>query len=199
MESPTTTFDLLDRIRQGDRDAFTPLFESYRQRLFVWIHYKLSPDRRRPEDIEEILQETFLAACSDLAQFEYRSPGSFLRWLRRIAEHVIADEARAQSRQKRKVEPVRFRSETNPHGPEPMDSHTPSRLLAEREQVEAILRQLNSLPEQYREVILLSRMEGLTTLEISQRIGKTKQEVSMLLHRAIRRFREVRENNRGYP
>ena len=81
MTDPTPTFDLIERFRRGDQDAFATLFEKYRRRLAVLIHYRLPPDKRHAEDVDEILQETFLAAFEGLVQFEYRSPGSFLNWL----------------------------------------------------------------------------------------------------------------------
>src|SRR5574341_632839 len=123
MNSPTSTFGLLERFRRGDSQAFSLLFEKYRRRLAVLIHYKISPEKRHLLDVDEILQETFVAAFRDLGNFQYRSPGSFMNWLSRIADHVIVDAARYQSRQKRQAaEMVRFRSESNPAGPEPVDT-----------------------------------------------------------------------------
>jgi RNA polymerase sigma-70 factor (ECF subfamily) len=192
MTTPTTAFGLIERVKQGDRDAFTPLFEKYQRRLAVLIYYKLGEKKRRPEDVDEILQETFLAAYEDIDQFHYRLPGSFLNWLSRIADHVIVDEVRFQNRLKRNGgEVTRFRSETNPHGPDPVDSQTPSRFFAERQEVDALFEKLNALPPQYREVILLAKIEGLSTQEMSERLGKSRGEVALLLHRAIRKFREM--------
>ena len=97
-----------------------------------------------------------------------------------------------QKRQKRRAEEVvRFRSESNPAGPEPADSNTPSRLLAQEESVRALLERLNALPANYRDVILLAKVEGLTTLETAERLGKTREAVAVLLHRAVEKFREV--------
>ena len=191
MDAPTTTFGLIERFKQGDREAFTALFEKYQRRLAVLIHYKQRAEKRSPEDVDEILQETFLAAFEDMNQFQYRSPGSFLNWLSRIADHVIIDEARFQNRQKRRGDMTRFRSDTNPHGPEPADSLSPSRLMAQREEVDLLLEKLNALPEQYREVILLAKIEGLSTQEMAERLGKSREAVALLLHRAIQRFREM--------
>lgn len=192
METPTTAFGLIERIRQGDRDAFTPLFEKYQRRLAVLVHYKLSAAKQRPEDIDEILQETFLAAFEDFSQFQYRSPGSFLNWLSRIADHVIADDARFENRQKRRGgEMTRFRSDTNPQGADPEDSQSPSRVLAQRQEVESLLEKLNALPQQYREVILLAKIEGLSTQEMAERLGKSREAVALLLHRAVQSFRKI--------
>ena len=194
MESATSTFGLVERIKQGDREAFTPLFEKYRRRLAVLVYYKLNSDKRRPDDVDEILQETFLAAFQDLDQFEYRSAGSFMRWLSGIADHIIIDMARFENRQRRKpAEMLRFRSESNPNGAEPVNSVTPSRVLSQREAVEDLLKNLDALPEQYREAIVLAKIEGLSTLELAERLGKTREAAALLLHRAIQRFRELQD------
>ena len=194
MDMPTTTLGLIDRFRRGDRDAFTPLFEKYRRRLAVMIHYKLQPNTRRIEDVEDIVQETFCAAFEDLHAFEYRSPGSFLNWLSRIADHVIVDSARKRNRLKRRAEWTRFGSDTHPDGPNPLDSRSPSRVLIEQEQLKTLINTLNSLPEHYRQVILLAKIEGLSTKEMAERMGKPRETVALLLHRAIQRLRTLQDS-----
>jgi RNA polymerase sigma-70 factor (ECF subfamily) len=194
MDMPTTTLDLIERFRRGDREAFTPLFDKYRRRLAVMIHYKLRPEKRQIEDVEEILQDTFCAAFEDLQTFEYRAPGSFLNWLSRIADHVIIDSARRENRLKRRAQWTRFRSASNPDGANALDSRSPSRVLREQEELEALLAKLNSLPEHYRQVILLAKIEGLSTKEMSDRLGKPRESVALLLHRAIQRLRELRDS-----
>lgn len=192
MEPPTSSFGLIERYRDGDQEAFTALFEKHRRRLAVLIYYKLSENRRRSGELDDLLQETFFAASRDLGRFEYRSAGSFLRWLSRIADHVIADAARFESREKRDGgEPIPFRSESNPGGIEPVDTETPSRLLAQREAVEALLQRLEALPEDYRQAIVLAKFEGLTTPELAERLGRSRENAALLLHRALRRFREL--------
>jgi len=192
MEAPTTSFGLIDRFKQGDTQAFSLLFERYRPRLAVLIHYKLSPEKRHLIEVDDLLQETFLAAAQDIGNFQYRSPGSFLSWLSRIADHVAIDAARFHGRQKRDAgEVARFRSESNPQGPEPADTRTPSRLLAQKEAVRALLDRLNALPEDYRQAILLAKIEGLSTQEMAERLGKSRQAAAVLLHRAIQRFRQL--------
>jgi RNA polymerase sigma-70 factor (ECF subfamily) len=194
MGSPTSSFGLLERIREGDRAAFDLLFEKYRRRLAILIYYKLSSQLRRTADVDDILQETLLRAFRGIDTFHYRTPGSFLSWLSRIAEHVLVDTARFEARERRNAgEIVPFRSESNPAGPEPADIHTPSRVLAEKEGYSSLLARLDSLPEQYREVILLAKVEGLETAEIAERLGKSREATALLLHRAVGRFRSILE------
>ena len=193
---PTTTFDLLDRARAGGDDALSLLFERYRRRLVVLIQCKLGPEWRGRLDAEDLVQETLLRAYRDLAGFTYRSPGSFVHWLSAIADHVIADAVRYQDREMRRAqEIVRFRSASNPDGPEPVDATTPSRVFAQEERLGRLLKTFDELPEQYREVLMLAKVEGLTIEEISERLGKPRQAVSLLVFRAARRLREVLERD----
>lgn len=191
METPTTTPELVEKAKNADSRAFSQIFRKYRPRLAVLIHYRLGPELRRFGDVDDILQETFFRAFRDLASFKHESPGSFMGWLARIADHVIADMARAQSRKKRQVELVRFRSESNPAGPVPVDTKTPSRIFSEQEGLRRLLARLDSLPADYREVILLIKVEGLSTTEAAERLGKSNPAVSLLLHRAIKKFSTI--------
>ena len=195
MEQRTSTYDLIARIEQGDESAFTPLFEKYQKRLALLIHYKLGLELRRLVDVDDALQETFLEAFRDIERFRYEKPGGFLSWLSRIADHVIADAARFHARRKRRADLVRFRSEGTPEGAEPADSATPSRLLAEKESLQALIRKLDGLPEDYRRAILLAKVEGLSNAEMAERLGRSRESAALLLHRAIKRFRAIQEQD----
>ena len=193
MMDSTTTFTLLEQARAGNREALSRAFEMYRRRLVVLVHFKLSPRAQQFSEIEDIVQETMLRAFRDLEHFSYESPGCFLRWLSTIADHVIIDRIRYEWRARRAGEEVRFRSASNPAGAEPADSQTPSRLFAQQEAIERLLEQLSALPEDYRQIILMAKIEGLSTGEIAERLGKSRENVALLLHRAVKRFRAVRE------
>ena len=195
MAVPSSSSGLLERIRQGDEAAFDLLFKKHQHRLAVLIYYKLDRELRRFAEVDDILQETLLRGFRSLDSFEYRAPGSFLHWLSRIADNVIADTARFHQRQRRAGEEVPFRSESNPEGPEPADSHTPSRELREQQGVAALLARLDALPAHYREVIVLAKIEGLSTAEVASRLGKSREATALLLHRAVARLRALLEQD----
>ena len=189
MEATTSTFTLLEKAKAGDEAALSQVFEQYRRRLAVLVHFKLSPHARERTEVEDVVQETCLRAFRDVNRFTYRTPGSFLRWLSSIADHVIVDRVRYQHRDRRAGDEVPFRSESNPLGPEPADTKTPSRLLGQQEAVDRLLERLNELPEDYRQAILLARIEGLSTAEMAERLGKSREQVALLVYRAVKRFR----------
>jgi RNA polymerase sigma-70 factor (ECF subfamily) len=193
----TSTFDLIERFREGDDAAFSQLFRKYRPRLAVLVRYKLSESLRHRVEIDDILQEVFLEASRDIGNFSYRSPGSFVSWLSRIADHVIADLARAQARQKRDAgELVRFRSESNPLGPEPIDAATPSRILDQNERAERLFARLEALPPDYRNAILMAKVECLSSAEIATRLERSREAVAVLLCRALQRLRTLQASER---
>jgi RNA polymerase sigma-70 factor (ECF subfamily) len=189
MDSPTSTFALLEQAKGGDEQALSRAFERYSRRLAVLIHYKLSPHAREFSEVDDLVQETCLRAVRDLDRFTYQSPGSFLGWLSAIADHAIVDRSRYRNRQRRAGVEVPFRSESNPLGPEPSDSRTPSRLFAQKQAVERLLARLDALPEDYRQVLVHTRIEGLTTAETAELMGKSRETVALLVYRALKRFR----------
>ncbi len=193
MEPPTSTFTLLEQARAGDRQALSRSFEKYQKRLAVLVYFKLSSEARAFSEVEDVVQDVFLRAFRDLDRFQYQSPGSFFRWLSTIADHVIIDRLRYQNRERRAGENIAFRSSSNPGGPEPRDTQTPSRLFAQQEAVERLLEQLRALPEDYRQAILMARIEGLSTAEMAQRLGKSREAVALLVYRAVKRFRAICE------
>jgi RNA polymerase sigma-70 factor (ECF subfamily) len=192
MSPPTTSFGAVERAKGGDSEAFSTLFAKYRRRLAVFLRYKTGSELQGSVEVDDLLQETFLRAFRDLERFKYESPGSFWSWLACIAGHVVLDAARYRGRQKRQAgEAVRFRSESNPDGPDPADTRTPTLLLAEKEALEALFRRLDALPEDYRLAISLAKIEGLSTAEVAQRLGKSREAAALLLHRALKRFRAL--------
>jgi RNA polymerase sigma-70 factor, ECF subfamily len=192
MDSATSTFGLVERFKKGETEAFSLIFRKYRRRLAVLIYYKMSAELRGMVEVDDILQEVFLAAAQDMGNFKYESPGSLMAWLSRIANHVLVDRARYEKRGKRRAEEMlRFRSESNPAGPEPVDRETPSQIFAKAENVEILLKKLDALPTEYREMILLAKFEGMTTKEISERVKRSRESVALTLHRALKRFREL--------
>jgi RNA polymerase sigma-70 factor (ECF subfamily) len=192
MDSATSTFGLVERFKRGETEAFSLIFRKYRRRLAVLVHYKMSPELRGVIEADDVLQEVFLAAAKDMGNFTYQSPGSLMAWLSRISDHVLVDAVRYHRRGKRHAEEMlRFRSKSNPTGPDPVDSETPSRVFARTEGLEILLKKLDILPAEYREMILMAKFEGLTTKEISERVKKSRETVALTLHRALKRFREL--------
>src|SRR6476469_1696142 len=83
---------LVDRVLNGDRDAFRMLAERHSRSVFQ-LGYRMTGHQ---EDAEDIVQETFLRAFRNLKRYESRS--SFSTWLYRIAANYSLDLMRSRRR-----------------------------------------------------------------------------------------------------
>jgi RNA polymerase sigma-70 factor, ECF subfamily len=195
MATETESLEVVDRAKHGDQEAFFWLFQKHHSRLAVFIRYQMGDALRRRYEIDDVLQELFLRAFRDLPHFNYQGSGSFLRWLFQIARHTLQDLARFQDRQKRQSdEEVISDSRLSNQLAGPVYSQTPSRILFQRERLARLLIHLDALSEMDRELILLAKVEELTIEEITRRLGKTKPQVSLGLHRALQRLRQTVED-----
>jgi RNA polymerase sigma-70 factor (ECF subfamily) len=143
-------------------------------------------------DSVDVVQDALVLALDGLKDFTYRNEGDFLRWLSRIAENKLRDvfdKFHADKRDIRREIPFK-REESSTAGGSfradvPLDATTPSVLLSRKEQLDKLERAIDSLKPEYREVVLLARIERLSHAEIAARMGKSKGAVAMLLSRAL--------------
>jgi RNA polymerase sigma-70 factor (ECF subfamily) len=68
---------------------------------------------------------------------------------------------------------------------EPVDATTPSAILSKREELDKLARAIDALKPEYRQVIVLTRIEGLAYREIGDKLGKSADAVRMLFSRAM--------------
>ncbi len=181
MPDDTRTQDLLQRAKSGDADVFAELFESLRPQLLRIIHGKLSPTIRQRVDPEDVLQDTFVRASHSVERFEWQGDGSFHRWIEAIAAHVVLDVVRWQRRR------AALRLDREPVG----DGAPPSQGLRRKERRERLDLALASLSPDYRTVLQLSRMDGLTMRQIGVRMKRSENAVKILLFRATRKLKEA--------
>src|SRR5580698_6392241 len=83
---------LVERARQGDRDAFGSLVEPWRKPLFGYIYRMVS----LRQDAEDLLQEVFIRVLEDIRS--YRGEARFKSWLFGIATHACLDHLRKRKR-----------------------------------------------------------------------------------------------------
>ena len=145
--------ELVERCRAGDLSAFEPLVEKYRQRVW-WLAYQILRDR---EEAWDVAQEAFVRAYQSLPAF--RGQSAFYTWVFRIVVNLATDRQRQRGARTRALggEPVP-EAEWERSVPDP--AADPERLAARAEERERIRRALDSLPLNYRTIIMLSDIEG---------------------------------------
>ena len=155
---------LVGAARQGDRAAFEQLYERYARVVHGVLLARVSPD-----DVEDLVQDVFLNAWRRLRTL--RDDGAFGAWLAAIARNRAADHYR------------------RPAIHEEVHEDLPAK---DREQSEAlaILEAIQTLPDAYRETLMLRLVEGMSGVEIAERTGLTHGSVRVNLHRGMEQLRE---------
>jgi RNA polymerase sigma factor (sigma-70 family) len=172
MTRPVPDEELMMLVRGGSGDMLAVLFDRYQIPLFSF-YSKLTGDRAAAEDL---VQEVFFRILK--YRRSYRPGTAFRPWIYKIARNAHADQAR------RRRPEVELRPEMIPPAPH----HEPG--LASQQ--EALLHQaLRELPESKRELLLLSRFQGLPYNEIAELEGCQVGAVKVRVHRALQDLREI--------
>jgi RNA polymerase sigma-70 factor (ECF subfamily) len=161
--------DLVRVAQTGDQTAFALLYDRYAR-----VIHGVLVARVPISDVEDLVQDVFLTAWNRLATL--REPAAFGGWLTMIARN------RATDFHRRNPEVVEL--------PEGLAAHDDT---AERVEAHRLLDIVRSLPDAYRETLVLRLVEGLTGPEIAERTGLTPASVRVNLHRGFKLFREKLE------
>lgn len=158
--------ELVRSARAGDEGAFGRLYDRYAR-----VVHALLLSRVPRADVEDLVQEVFLAAWNRLDHL--RDPAAFGGWLAMIARN------RATDFHRRVEESVELPADLTAHD-----------ATADRAEALAVLDVVRSLPEAYRETLVMRLVEGLTGPEIAERTGLTAASVRVNLHRGMKLLRE---------
>lgn len=181
----------LNEARRGDEEAFrhfcTP---DLWQRWLIAITASLPPRLRGKVDPEDVLLETLEQAWRDIGKLQDVSTRGFQRWIPGIYRHRVADIIRYWEQPKRDVRREQAFPSSSRATP-CRDDHTPSKSVARREQLAKIAAVLDELSESYRVVIVHRVLEGYTTKEVAEMLGKNPDNVRVTLHRALKKLGEL--------
>lgn len=194
---------LLDEARRGHLDPLGELLELYRNYLTILATTQFNRRLRRRMNPSDLVQETMLAAHRDFGKFRGSTEREFLGWLRQILinslHHAVETHLKAQKRDVRceisieQVSAALDRSVVNFANVLADSGPSPSTQMRKREHAVALADQLAKLRPQYRDVIVLRNLQGLSFDEIADRMDRKAGAVRMLWLRAIEKFKQVYE------
>jgi RNA polymerase sigma-70 factor (ECF subfamily) len=186
------TQHLVSLAKQGDESALDELCRAYGERVRRIIRLHIGKELRSKLESMDIVQDAFISALRGLESFTYKSEGDFLRWISKIAENRIRDnldKLHANKRDVRKEIPLKDNERSSQDSFirdfAPADSTTPSMIISKREELDKLEKAMDKLKPEYKEVISLTKIEGLSYEEVGKRLSKSSDAVRMLLARAM--------------
>ena len=178
LDSAIEAWNLIDRTRTGDIDAFSAVYRRHYPEVFDFVLVRV----RDWTLAEEITAETFCRALRRIDSVTYRgcSPAA---WLSTIARNIIIDEFKS-SRRRREVpwlDGVDW----------PEDAADPGTRVCQHEAALELHRSMERLTGEQRKCLTLRFFEHRPVAEVAQLMGKSEGSVRALQNRAVRRLAEI--------
>ncbi len=184
---------MVSAAQRRDSGALDALIAAHLDDLRAYVRLQVDPQFRVRESCSDVVQSVCREVLEDLSNFEYRGKGAFRAWLFAAALNKVRQKREFHRAQKRDVaREVRAEGEDDSRAPVRAGLYaslcslepSPSQHAVAHEQAERIERAMDALPDDYREVLLLTRVVGLPRREIAARVGRTENAVRTLVHRA---------------
>jgi len=169
---------LIERVLDGDLDAFEPLITPYRQPL-LGLAYRITQNW---EDAKETSQETFLRAFKYLGKVDLQR--SFRNWIYQILINT------ARHHQKKRAIQERLKREIGVDEALAPPASDPERRELDRELRSQLMDCLDGLSDREREVFLLRDIEGLNIKETAGIVGSSSVSVRVHLSAARKKIKD---------
>lgn len=164
--------ELILRVQEGDETAFESLIRLYEKKVYTLCRRMCANE----EDAQEAAQDTFLAVWRSAGSF--RQEASFSTWLYRLATNACIDLLRRNKRSGGSMSLDDGENAIDLIDPQPL----PQQELERQETQRLIEEGLRALPEDYRSILLLREVQGLSYAEIAEvtcmELGTVKSRIS---------------------
>ena len=183
--------NIINRVRGGDTEAFEQLVLEHQNKVYSLALRMLGNE----ENARDMAQEAFVRAYTSLAGF--RGDSKFSVWLYRLTSNICIDFLR--SRQRHQTVSLTYDTEDSEGGQLeiPDERFTPEAGLERSELRSAVLRGLDSLSPEFRNILLLREIDGLSYGEISRALDLEEGTVKSRIFRARKKLTEflLRDGN----
>ncbi len=172
----------IDRVLNGDADAFRELVNRYNGLIYRIAYSMVGND----EEARDAVQESFYRAFRSLSS--YKSTWPFGAWLRRITVNYLLDQ-----RKKKRLPLASLTMDDSGEAELDIPDHStnPREEHGKTEQRQQVMMAMNQLPDKYRMILALRHFEQLSYEEISETLSLPLGTVMTNIHRARKKLAEM--------
>ena len=188
--------EIIQKVLSGDTEAFEALVLEHQNKVYSLALRMVGNE----EDALDMAQEAFIRAFNSLSGF--RGDSKFSVWLYRLTSNICIDFIR--SRAKKRTVSMTWTDDEGGDAGEleiPDETWSPEAQLERRMTRESVQRGLDSLSPQYREILLLREINGLSYEEIAKALNLEEGTVKSRIFRARKKLCDflLREGNIPVP
>lgn len=170
---------LFVKLKNKDKNAFVQAYDKYVDQIYRFIYFKVSD----VDEANDLTSQVFLKTWNHIQSNGISDEKSLRAFFYRVARNVVIDYYRAES--KKETVPLDL-----------VEGFVADKISLEGEvrdklDAEKVLSRLNELKSEYREVMVFHFVEELSIKEIAEALGKTSGNVRVILHRAIKTYKQI--------
>ncbi len=185
---------IVERVRGGDVNAFEALVTAHSNMVYKLAYRMLGNE----DDAQDMAQEAFIRAFNSLDNF--RGDSKFSVWLHRLTSNICIDFLRARTRRPSSSLTVQSSDSEEVGELEISDTrYSPEEVLDKREMQDALARGLESLSDDFREILTLREVQGMSYDEISALLNIETGTVKSRIFRARKKLCEFLLNDGNIP
>lgn len=173
------TVELVSQAKQGNQAAFAALYRIHVQTVYRYLAYRV----RNTSTAEDLTAEVFVRALRKISDFEYRGI-DFSAWLIRIARNILLDHVKSSGS---RLEVVGIAPGDMPETAAPGSDLE----VLDRLDREALHEAINKLRPEHQEVLYLRFLQGRTSVEVAEIMGKSEGAIRVLQFRALKHLLKI--------
>ncbi len=178
-----TDEELVKRFQQGDQRAYIELVKRYKDRLLNFVFRYLNSY----EQSEDVVQDTLMKLYTSAHM--YREIAKFSTWIFTIAANLAKSELRRQKR--RRVISIHSMGFDDKEYEIPSEDYSPEKETTSNYGEKQIQQAIDTLPDQFKTVIILREVQQLSYEEISQILGISIGTVKSRINRGRLRLQKM--------
>lgn len=158
-----------------DEVEFSKLYESYLPKIFAYVTRRIN----NRSEAEDLTSNIFLKVVENIKNFN-PAKSSFKTWIYTIATNMMIDYFRTNA--KKKTCCIESAESMTDH------SQNPGKAVSDSEQKQKVFSTIANLPERHQKALFLRYYSDLSIEEIAVALGVTENNVSVIIHRALKVF-----------
>ena len=162
-----------------------PPFDEVVKNYIRLVYFFARKSLYQQEDVDDIVQETFLKAMKNYKQFNFKSEGELKSWLLTICRHLIADQMRSKKKTV-SIEQNNIELFDNSDVEDMMNAE-----ITHEKDIESVKKELVKLKAEEQEIIRLRIVEEMEFKEIAVALDTKEAAVKMRFYRAIIKLKEA--------
>ena len=191
---PNEDAALVERVKNGDDDAFAEIVERYEKLVFNAACRVLSSSGRSTDSADEIAEDAFVKAWRNIRSF--RGDCTLSTWLYRIAVNTAKDKLRADARHPTLSLTSSDDDDEDREWDVPVTSGdtVPEDAVERQETIIAVRRAIESLPEDMRRVVVMRDLNDMPYSDIAEILGIELGTVKSRLNRGRAALKKLLED-----